>query len=59
MRCRCCLTRSKEPVPNLGETPTRMPHIRALASVWMRQDIEDGRYLPVWRYRGERVNPFV
>jgi hypothetical protein len=29
MRCRCCLTRSKEPVPHLGETPTRMPHIRA------------------------------
>jgi hypothetical protein len=29
MRCLCCLTRSKEPVPHLGETPTRMPHIRA------------------------------
>ncbi len=29
MRCRCCLTRSTEPVPHLGETPTRMPHIRA------------------------------
>ena len=27
MRCRCCLTRSKELVPHLGETPTRMPHI--------------------------------
>ena len=29
MRCRCCLTRSTEPVPYLDETPTRMPYIRA------------------------------
>jgi hypothetical protein len=29
MRPRCCLTRSKEPVPHLGETPTWMPYIRA------------------------------
>jgi hypothetical protein len=28
----------KEPVTHLGETPTRMPHIRAPALVWMRQD---------------------
>ncbi len=29
MYTQCCLTRSKEPVPHLGETLTRMPHIRA------------------------------
>jgi len=28
MRPQYCLTRSKEPVPHLGETLTRMPHIR-------------------------------
>ena len=35
---RCCLTRSNEPMPHIGETPTLMLTFALPASAWTRQD---------------------